>query len=71
MFLGLGIGLIVAVVMLRRKNNVLDLETGTTNVRVPRDKVVILGPVGSGKTQLFYKLLSTIELSTVSSTEVN
>lgn len=71
-FLSLGIiGLVAGAVMLRNKNNVLDLETGTTRVRVPRDRVVVVGPVGSGKTQLFYRMLSTVEPSTVSSTEIN
>jgi len=30
-----------------------------------------VGPVGSGKTQLFYRLLSKVEPTTVSSTEIN
>jgi len=58
-FLSLGvIGLVVAALLLGRRDKGLNLEDETAYSKLPRDKVVIVGPVGSGKTQLFYKLLS-------------
>ena len=71
-FLSLGVlGLVMAAILFGKRDKGLDLEEETTYSKLPRDKVIIVGPVGSGKTQLFYKLLSKVEPSTVSSTEIN
>jgi hypothetical protein len=50
-FLSFGIlGIIVAAIIFIKKDKGLDLETENVYARQPRDKVVIVGPVGSGKT---------------------
>jgi GTPase SAR1 family protein len=71
-FMSLGLlGVIVAALLFVKRDRGLDLETDKVYAKQPRDRIVIVGPVGSGKTQLFYKLLSPVEPSTVSSTEIN
>lgn len=72
LFLALGVlGLLAAAVLMRKQDRGYVLESGTAFVNQPRDKVIIVGPVAAGKTQLFYRLLSKVEPSTVSSTELN
>ena len=58
LFLALGLIGVVGLCVLTRRDKGLQLETGDIYARMPRDKVVIVGPVGAGKTQLFYRLLS-------------
>lgn len=70
LLLSLGMVGVLGMLVLRRDKG-LQLETGDSYARMPRDKVVIVGPVGAGKTQLFYRLLSKAEPGTVSSTELN
>lgn len=69
--LALGIIGVLAAVFLRQKDKGYKLETASTFVNQKREWVILVGPVGCGKTQLFYRLLSKVEPTTVSSTELN
>ena len=44
---------------------------GSRNKKVPRDRLLIVGPVSSGKTSLYYRLLSGEHRETVSSIDLN
>jgi hypothetical protein len=50
LFLSLGLIGVVGLIVFGRRSKGLQLETGDINSRMPRDKVVIVGPVGAGKT---------------------
>jgi hypothetical protein len=50
-FLALGIvGLLAAAFLMRKSDRGYELESGSTFVNQPRDKIIIVGPVGAGKT---------------------
>lgn len=50
-FVSLGLlGVIVAALLFVKRDRGLDLETDKVYAKQPRDRIVIVGPVGSGKT---------------------